>query len=63
MINDWSRQWYKGYIPTRQATLDGGYDGPEPFYKTMLPVSYAPGIKDIIVDSAVQLALRAISVR
>ena len=47
---------YKGYIPTRRATLEGGYDGPESFYNTLLPAPHAPEIEDLIIDGAVALA-------
>ena len=47
---------YKGYIPTRRATHEGGYDGPESFYNTLLPSPHAPELEDIIVDTAVALA-------
>ena len=46
---------YKGYIPTRRATLEGGYDGPESFYNTLLPAPHAPEIEDLIVKGAVAL--------
>ena len=46
---------YKGYIPTRRATREGGYDGPESFYNTLLPSPHAPEIEDIIVETAVAL--------
>ncbi|MBO68813.1 MAG: hypothetical protein CL398_10950 [Acidiferrobacteraceae bacterium] len=43
---------YKGYIPTKTAIQEGGYE-PESFYNCDLPAPYRPEIENILVDTII----------
>ena len=52
---------YKGYIPTKTALQEGGYE-PESFYSCNLPAPYRPEMEDMLISAVINEARKQLHV-